>query len=50
MPRFVRNRKILIPGLPLSSKRMRDDLAVVGIGILCILAALAAMIFVFFGG
>ena len=48
MPRFFRTRKILIPDIPPPSNGMRDDLANLGIGILCA-AAVAALVFVFLG-
>jgi len=49
MPRFFRARKILIPDIPPPPNGMRDDLANIGIGILCALAAVAALVFVFMG-
>ena len=50
MPRFFRTRKIiLIPDIPPPSNGMRDDLAIIAIGILCAVAAVAAMVFVFLG-
>jgi hypothetical protein len=47
--RFFRTRKILIPDFPPPSNGMRDDLAIIVIGILCAVAAVAAMVFVFLG-
>ena len=49
MPRLIRSRKILIPDIPPARGGMRDDLAIIAVGILCALAAVAAMVFVFLG-
>jgi hypothetical protein len=49
MPRFFRTRKISIPDVPPPSNGMRDDLAIIAIGILCAVVAVAAMVFVFLG-
>jgi hypothetical protein len=49
MLRFFRTRKILIHDIPPPSNGMRDDLAIIVIGILCAVAAVAAMVFVFLG-
>ena len=49
MPRFIRTRKILIPDIPPPSNGTRDDLAIIAIGSLCAVAAVAAMVFVFVG-
>jgi len=49
MPGFFRTRKISILDVPPPSNGMRDDLAIIAIGILCAVAAVAAMVFVFLG-
>ena len=49
MPRFIRTRKILIPDIPPPSNGTGDDLAIIAIGILCAVAAVVAMVFVFLG-
>jgi hypothetical protein len=49
MPRFIRTRKILMPDIPPPNKGMRDDLAIIAIGILCAIAAVVAVVFVFLG-
>ena len=41
MLRFFRTRKILILDIPPPSNGMRDDLAIIAIGILCAVAAIA---------
>lgn len=49
MPRFIRSRKILLPDIPPPSDGARDGLAIMVIGVLCAVAAVAAVIFVFVG-
>ena len=49
MPRFIRTRKILIPDIPPPSNGMPDDPGIIVIAILCAVAAVVAMVFVFPG-
>jgi hypothetical protein len=49
MPRSFRTRKILIADIPPPSNGKRDDLAIIAIAILCAIAAIVAMVFVFLG-
>jgi hypothetical protein len=49
MPRLFKSKKILIPDISPPANRIRDDIAMIIIGILCGVAVIAAMAFVFFG-
>ena len=49
MSRLFRTKKILIPDIPPPTNGIRNDLTMVGIGILCAIAAVAELVFVFLG-
>jgi len=49
MASFFKSRRILIPDVPPPTRdETRDGLAIISIGLLCGVAAIAALIFVFF--